>query len=417
MSETIETTNKDGIVYVSFDKSGKRGTYRILPPKPGKRQGQFEYCEEIQFEGFTKLPFGFYTQDGLGLTGGGFYLLKAIYEKYGKKIDVVIIVKGNSEISARGARVKFILPYSDLKTLNAKVREIKQERNEDIRSTINFYLRDCFPRRFIQEMGTKNKYIPGSLATALERDDVISHINARDRYALEQLIPNYLSSIQATLAAPDKLKVVYDSLDAGKVLYFRKIVQEFHRKLKKATQEEAEWQDFLSEHILILRSGYGHKLEKNSVTLQGKFPDFMLIDPYGYLDIYEIKKPSTRVLRHDSSRNNYYWDTEIAKAISQVENYLHQVQRNSDGLINDIRRNKRIDINIVRPRGYIIAGLRSDLTDQKMVDDFRILNESLKNIDILFYDDLVENLETFVKRLGVKKGKSTSTRRTNSPEE
>jgi hypothetical protein len=414
MSESIETRNKDGVVYITLDKSGKKGIYKILPPKSSKRQSQYEFCEEIRFEGFTILPSGFYRQDGLGLTGGGPFLLKAINEKYGKKIEICVIAKGNSEISARGSKVKLFLSHVDLRTLNAKVREIKQERNEDIRSTINDYLYDRFPSRFSQETKTRNRYIPGSLANALDRENILERLNARDRHSLEQLIPNYLSNIKATLAAPDKLKVVYDSLDAGKVIYFREIIQEFRRRLKKATQEEADWQDFLSEHILILRSGYGHVLEKNSVTLQGKFPDFMLIDPYGYLDIYEIKKPSTLVLRHDKSRDNYYWDTEIAKAISQVENYLHQVQRNSDGLINDIRRNKKVDINIVRPRGYIIAGLRSHLTDQKMVDDFRILNESLKNIDILFYDDLVENLETFVKRLGVKKGKSTRTRRASS---
>ena len=126
----------------------------------------------------------------------------------------------------------------------------------------------------------------------------------------------------------------------------------------------------------------------------------MLIDPYSYLDIYEIKKPTTTLLRYDKSRNNYYWDAEISKAISQVENYLHQVQRHSDSLINDIRRNKGIEVNIVRPRGYIIAGMRKQLKNDKMLDDFRILNESLKNIDIIFYDDLVNNLEAFVKRVG-----------------
>ena len=60
-------------------------------------------------------------------------------------------------------------------------------------------------------------------------------------------------------------------------------------------------------------------------------------------------------------------------------------------------------LGFLGPRSYIIAGLRSQLIDSKMIDDFRILNESLKNIDILFYDDLVENLETFVKRIGDKK--------------
>jgi hypothetical protein len=83
-----------------------------------------------------------------------------------------------------------------------------------------------------------------------------------------------------------------------------------------------------------------------------------------------------------------------------VENYLHQVQRHSDALINDIRRNKGIEISIVRPKGYIVAGLRSELSTAKMKDDFRILSEALKNIDIVLYDDLLNNLESFVKKIG-----------------
>lgn len=125
----------------------------------------------------------------------------------------------------------------------------------------------------------------------------------------------------------------------------------------------------------------------------------MLIDPYSYLDVYEIKKPSTRLLKLDKSRNNYYWDVEIAKAISQVENYLHQLQRNSDTLIVDLKKGMGIDVSIVRPRGYIIAGTRTQLKGTKMIDDFRILSESSKNLDIVLYDDLLSNLEAFMKRL------------------
>ena len=50
-------------------------------------------------------------------------------------------------------------------------------------------------------------------------------------------------------------------------------------------------------------------------------------------------------------------------------------------------------------RGYLVAGKRSDITSDKTRHDFRILNESLKNIDGILYDDLVENLETFLSRL------------------
>jgi hypothetical protein len=395
----VETKNKAGITYVTINLKTKKGSYRILP-KPGQRNSQYEFCEEIKFEGFSKLPTGFYKNDGNGLVGGGFQLLKALHEHFGKKVELRLVAKGEAVINARGTKVKVALPHSELKTLNAKVREIKQIKNEEIRSTIHVFLARKFPKRFPKSSRGKNKYIPGSLASALERADAITRMNPIDRQYLEKLIPSYLSNIKATLSAPEKLKIIYESLDAGKVVYFKKVIREFRRRLKKPSQSESDWQTFLSEHILVLKSGYGHVLKKNSVTLQGKFPDFMLIDPYGYLDIYEIKKPATSVLKHDKSRDNYYWDIEIARAISQVENYLHQVQRNSDGLINDIRRNKKIEINIVRPRGYIIAGKRDQLQNQKMIDDFRILNEALKNVDIIFYDDLVENLETFVKRIG-----------------
>lgn len=227
-------------------------------------------------------------------------------------------------------------------------------------------------------------------------------LNTEDREKLEDFIPEYLSRVPGTLKARNKLQIIYDSLDAGRKIYCEKVLKEFRSKLKRKVQNEKIWQKFLSEYILILRNTYGEVLEKESVTLQGKFPDFMLIDPYSYIDIYEIKKPSTTLLRHDKSRNNYYWDSELSKAISQVENYLHQVQRNSDGLINDIRRNKGFEVSIVRPRGYIIAGMRTQLKNPKMEDDFRILNESLKNIDVIFYDDLLHNLETFVNRIKSK---------------
>ena len=222
--------------------------------------------------------------------------------------------------------------------------------------------------------------------------------STEDRQALEDLIPEYLANIPGTIKAKKKLQVIYDSLDAGKKIYLKKVIEEFKNKLDRNSKNENIWQKFLADYILVLRHNYGEVLEKESVSLQGKFPDFMLVDAYGYLDIYEIKKPSTNLLKLDGSRNNYYWDTEISKAIAQVENYTHQAQRHADSLTIDIRKAKRIEVNIVRPRGYIIAGRRSQLTSSKMKDDFRILCDSLSNIDIILYDDLLEGLETFVAR-------------------
>jgi len=220
------------------------------------------------------------------------------------------------------------------------VRTTKRIRNEEIKAEVRKFLAANFTTQFKEYKGATPRYAGGTLAEALDQKDMLSRLSDDDRVKLEDFIPEYLSSIKGTLKAKNKLKVVFDSLDAGKKVYFEKIIKEFNQKLKRSTQSESTWQKFLSNYILVLRNTYGEVLEKESVSLQGKFPDFMLIDPYSYLDIYEIKKPTTVLLRFDKSRNNYYWDTEMSKAISQVENYIHQVQRSSDILINDIRKHK-----------------------------------------------------------------------------
>ncbi len=294
--------------------------------------------------------------------------------------------------------VKVRLPHSALTDVNAEVRTTKRIKNEEIKAEVRQFLAANFAKQFKEYKGATPRYA-GGLAEALNHKDLIARLSDDDRVRLEEFIPKYLSSIKGTLKAKNKLKVIFDSLDAGKKVYFEKIIKEFKQKLSRSVQSETVWQKFLSNYILVLRNTYGEVLEKESVSLQGKFPDFMLIDPYSYLDIYEIKRPNTVLMSFDKSRSNYFWSTEMSKAISQVENYIHQIERNSDALINDIRKAKAIDVNIVRPRGYIIAGCRDQLKNSKMLDDFRILVHSMKNLDVILYDDLKNNLEAFVSRI------------------
>ena len=329
------------------------------------------------------------------MTGGGSSMLRAIHKKYGKKVKLTIIAAGRSRIDARGKQVSVTLKHADLSSLNQTVRSIKSQRNEEITTATLGFLGAQFSQ-FREYKGLSPKYAPGSLAEVLAQPGIKNRLSADDHEELEKFIPEFFSSISGTIRAKKKLKIVYDSLDASKTIYLSKVLDEFRKRLKSNSSNEAVWQKFLAEYILVFRSSYGEVLEKESVSLKGKFPDFMLIDPYGYLDIYEIKKPKTNLMSWDRGRDNYYWSGEMSKAISQTENYLYQVQRTGDALINDIRKAKGIDINVVRPRGYIIAGRRSQLTKPKMEDDFRILNESLKNVDVILYDDLVTGLKTFV---------------------
>jgi hypothetical protein len=396
MPNVIQKKNGDDVVYVHINRRAKKGKYVILPD-----YSQHKYCEKVLLEGFDRLPSGFYTKNGIGLTGAGNFILQEISDKYGgKKVELTLTASGNPRLDGRGRKVKATIPHGALADINADVMATKRVRNEEMRTEVRGFLGSQFRTQFADYKDLTPEYTAGTLAEILKQDKMLSKLGAEDREQLEELIPEYLKQIQGTLRAKKKLKVIFETLDAGKKVYLEKVIKEFKTKLRRKVQNEKIWQEFLADNILVLRNTYGEVLEKESVTLTGKYPDFMLLDPYSYLDIYEIKKPSTNLLKLDRGRNNYYWDVEMAKAISQTENYLHQVQRNSDTLINDIRRNKGIEVSIVRPKGYIVAGTRDQLNAPKMLDDFRILSESHKNIDVILYDDLLKNLESFVEKIG-----------------
>lgn len=211
--------------------------------------------------------------------------------------------------------------------------------------------------------------------------------------------PGFLTHFAAKITAPKKLLALSKTREVAEVIYLDKIIKEFERRLKRKAQNENSWQAFLREYILIFNTNYASSLEKESIALQGKYPDFLLIDAYNYLDIYEIKKPNTLLLKKDESRGNYYWDVEIAKAISQVENYIAYADRHGSELREDIKKRKEIDIRVLKPRGFIIAGQRSQLQGKIMEDNFRLLNRGLSNVELILYDELLDNLRGFLKRL------------------
>jgi len=171
-----------------------------------------------------------------------------------------------------------------------------------------------------------------------------------------------------------------------------KVLKEFEKRLKTKANEP-EWQAFFKKNLLILNPGYMKLIEKPNISLDIKFPDFILINIEGYADLYEIKTPSTPLLAYDRSHKNYYWSSELSKALSQVENYVDSVNKNSAGL------EKLIELKIMHPRGYIIAGHSSQLKEPKKNDNFRLLNESLKSTEVLTYDSFLERFKRFSKTL------------------
>jgi len=242
-------------------------------------------------------------------------------------------------------------------------------------------------------------YKGNSLYDVLNKKEVLKNLSVNDVNALSNFYPQFVDSANENLKGKARFIAITKSKKKSEVIYLDSVIKEYESRLKKETHSENDWQKFLKDYILVFNSNYSEMLEKENIALEGKYPDFMLLDIYNYLDIYEIKKPTTNLLKYDKSRGNYYWDVEMAKAISQVENYIHSANKNSSALREEIKRKKNIEIKVVKPRGIIVAGNHGQLKGEIMEDNFRLLNNSIKDIQIVLYDELLGQLKNLKERL------------------
>ena len=53
-----------------------------------------------------------------------------------------------------------------------------------------------------------------------------------------------------------------------------------------------------------------------------------------------------------------------------------------------------MDLKIIRPKGVLVIGSRSNLENSdRMEKDFEVLRSSLKNIEIVLYDEMYDRLK------------------------
>ncbi len=182
------------------------------------------------------------------------------------------------------------------------------------------------------------------------------------------------------------------------------IIGEFDKLLSKTTSESDLWK-FLKNKIFLTTWKYIWIIPEINVKLWGdREVDFWLLDVWNYLDIYEIKTHKTPLLAKSQDRSNYYWHADTVKAIVQAEKYLHHAKKKASDLKNDLKdelTRKWIfipDFKVIEPKAFLIIGHSNQLDSDPKKDDFRILRQWLKNVEIVLYDELLETLRNQRKR-------------------
>lgn len=159
--------------------------------------------------------------------------------------------------------------------------------------------------------------------------------------------------------------------------------------------------------------------------------DLILINHLGDVEVVELKRPDKYLFEYGDGRGKFYPCTDLAIAIAQTERYITSLHKDNDEeykidgktlreFLNE-KIGNTLHVETIRPKGLIIMGsfnklakdydqldekIKKKIKKQDYIDDslqaYKELTNSLKNITILTYSELLENART---RLELEKEK------------
>jgi len=181
---------------------------------------------------------------------------------------------------------------------------------------------------------------------------------------------------------------------------------------EKIGQMETLWQRFFERNLLYLIFSYKKifpKVEMKNVQSDKKYPDFIGINHYNGLDVIEIKTHLKNVMTWDKSHNNFSFSSELSKSIIQTMNYMDAIvqKRFKDSGDESKITNSTDEENLYHPRGIIIISSMKALTSTRLNKskkealkrDFTKLRNSVNNIEILTFDEILDIADDYVKNI------------------
>jgi hypothetical protein len=117
----------------------------------------------------------------------------------------------------------------------------------------------------------------------------------------------------------------------------------------------------------------------------------------GYRDIVELKRPDMPVLFYDEQHRNYYFSSDVSKAIGQCHRYLDVLQ---DAAAQGLRDHP--EIVAYHPRAIIVIG-RSVRWSKEQLRALHGLNSRLAGVTVMTYDQLLAHGERLIEMLSAGK--------------
>ncbi|WHT40881.1 DUF4263 domain-containing protein [Myroides sp. mNGS23_01] len=114
-------------------------------------------------------------------------------------------------------------------------------------------------------------------------------------------------------------------------------------------------------------------------------------------------------MQYDASHKTWFWSKEVSMVVSQVSDYLQKAKENALSYSKAIKDETETDteeglnVNIINPRAIIVMGHTKQLDTEKKRNQFKNLRESLKDIEFVLYDELLERLKNLLDTIKIDK--------------
>lgn len=327
--------------------------------------------------------------------------LNYFFRGFSKNDEITTIILSDSKVSGKVGET-LVLNFSDIENLISAINQEQRACNDTKRILIKNFIISIFPEVNFDYQETNNNK---ELILRNLNDKLIDKLTAND---IQQIGDFYVKATRKFKAAHIVKKINSGLLKNAQLITLQEVIRKFE-KLLVDNPAESNWQSFFNEYITLFDTRYVHKIDyKNIATAITKYPDLVLVDIYGYIDFYELKKSGTEIIKYDESHKTWYWSKDVSMVISQVTDYLQKAKENALSYAQSIKRETEteteegLSVNIINPRAIIVIGTTNQLDTEKKKNQFKTLRESLKDIEFVLYDELLHRLKNLLDKIKIE---------------
>jgi hypothetical protein len=169
---------------------------------------------------------------------------------------------------------------------------------------------------------------------------------------------------------------------------FKRAAGELRQLIADPQHTEHIYQRWFEQHPWVFGTEYVRRIPARTIDLHSQ-ADILLVSVDGFVDMFELKRPSHKPLTYDQSHDTYYPSSELSKALAQAMDYLRRVNERRLMLEEDWGE------QVFRPRAIIVIG-RSNEWGLSERQAWRTLKTSVQNIDLLTFDEVLGRAQQLI---------------------